>query len=270
MDFAICTLDNSICNANSFSKLSNSEISQKRKHLICKNCKAKAYFKKRSKSGQAACFGARPHNNSCSLGTEESETCLGTLNSNEKELINLGSLINVDFDFNTTKFTHIDTSNEDINSKNNASKHSSANGIKTATSKRKLKSLLNILLNDPNFSKSNQKIDIGYKYPYNASTIFRKFEEIVNSDIDKVRGVYGQIFDVNIFNNSIWINSGGYDDCSIIIENNLQEDFYRIFPKYKDLEELNGVYILCFGKILKSQKNKFYIKLNDISEITFK
>jgi len=95
-------------------------------------------------------------------------------------------------------------------------------------------------------------------------------ENLKNSDIDKVRGVYGQIFDVNIFNNSIWINSGGNNDCSIIIENNLQEDFYRIFPKYKDIEELNGVYILCFGKILKSQKNKFYIKLDDISKITFK
>jgi len=49
MDFAICTLDNSVCNAYDFSKLSDSEISQKRKHLICKNCKAKAYFKKNQK-----------------------------------------------------------------------------------------------------------------------------------------------------------------------------------------------------------------------------
>ena len=177
MNFAVYTLDNSVCDAYSFSKLSNNEISQKRKHLICKNCKAKAYFKKRSKSGQSACFGARPHNNGCSLGTEESETCLGTLKNDEKELINLGSLITVDFDFNTTKITYIDTSNENIDSKINASKHSSANGTKTATSKRKLKSLLNILLNDPNFSKSNQKIDIGHKYPYNASSIFRKFEK---------------------------------------------------------------------------------------------
>jgi hypothetical protein len=270
MDFAVCTLDNNVYNAYDFSKLSDDEISLKRKHLICKECNAKAYFKKRSKSGQAACFGARPHNNGCSLGTEEGATYLGALKNDEKELINLGNIINVDFNFNTTITTHIDTSNEDIESKTCASKHSSLNGTKTATSKRKLKSLLNILLNDPNFSKSNQKIDIGHQYLYNASTIFRKFEDLVDSDINKVRGVYGQIFDVNIFNNDIWINSGGYDDCSIIIENNLQEYFYERFPSYRDIENLNGVYVLCFGEVLKSKKNKFYIKLDDISKITFK
>ena len=79
-----------------------------------------------------------------------------------------------------------------------------------------------------------------------------------------------RMIDVNIFNNDIWINSGGYDDCSIIIENNLQEYFYERFPSYRDIENLNGVYVLCFGEVLKSKKNKFYIKLDDISKITFK
>ncbi|MCX6076302.1 MAG: hypothetical protein NTW78_05360 [Campylobacterales bacterium] len=270
MDFGKCTLDGNVYGAYKFSQLSDNEISNKRKHLVCNKCDAKAYFKKKAKSGQAACFGARPHNPGCSLASEESESCLGTLYDDERELINAGSLINVDFDFNTKTTTHIDESAEDSSSSTTSSRHFSSNGIGSAESKRKLKSLLNILLNDSDFSKSNQKINIGHTYPYNASTIFRKFSDISTSDVNKIKGVYGQIFDVNEFNTDIWVNSGGYDDCSIVIENHLQEYFYERFPDYIDVENLNGMYVLCFGEVLKSKNDKFFIKLDDISKIVFK
>jgi hypothetical protein len=271
MDFAKCTLDGKVYGSYNFSKLSISEISKKRRHLVCNNCAAKAYFKKRSKSGQAACFGARPHEKGCDLATEESQTCTGTLQNDERELINSGSFIDVDFDFLTKVTIHITSDGRDISSTGvTGTRHNSSNGIGTAKSKRKLKSLLNMLLNDVQFVKSNQKIDIGHKYPYNASTIFKKFSELTFSDIKKTRGIYGQIFDVNEFKTDIWVNSGGFDDCSIVIEENLQSEFYERFPDYDDLENLNGKYVLCFGEILKSTNGKYFVKLDDMSKIVFK
>ncbi|WP_323591746.1 hypothetical protein [Aliarcobacter butzleri] len=271
MDFAKCELDSQVYGAYKFSQLSNSDISQKRRHLVCNSCGAKAYFKKKSKSGQAACFGARPHYKECDLVTEESQTCTCTLENDERELINSGNFIDVDFDFITKATTHITPENDDEDSKGlKGSRHSSVNGIGTAKSKRKLKSLLNMLLNDLNFSKSNQKIDIGHSHPYNASTIFKKFSQLSCSDINKTRGIYGQIFDVNEFKTDIWINSGGFDDCSIVIEYNLHYEFYKRFPEYTDLEDLNGKYVLCFGEVLKSTSDKYFIKLDDISKIVFK
>lgn len=271
MDFAKCTLDGTDYGAYKFSKLTDLDISKMRKHLICKECDAKAYFKKKSKSGQAACFGARPHNANCKLGTDESQTCTGTLLDDERELINEGNFINVNFDFSTNITTHITpTDDEGVEKSDTGSTHSSSNGISTAKSKRKLKSLLNMLLNDPDFSKSTQKIDIGEKYPFNASTIFKEFSNLTDSDLSKTRGVYGQIFDVNEFNTDIWLNSGGFDDCSVVIEENLHDVFYKRFPDYDDLENLNGKYVLCFGKVLKSNNDKYFIKLDDISKIVFK
>ena len=271
MDFAKCTLDGQVYGAYKFSQLSNSDIGQKRRHLICTKCGANAYFKKKSKSGQAAHFGARPHKPNCELATDESQTCTGTLQNDERELINTGNFINVDFDFLPKDITHISPNNEDESSKGfTGSKHSSFNGTGTAKSKRRLKSLLNMLLNEPGFSKSNQKIDIGEKYPFNASTIFKKFSQLSNADLNKTRGIYGQIYDVNEFNTNIWINSGGLSDCSIIIEEKLHNEFYERFPNYNDLETLNGKYILCFGKVLKSSNDKYFIKLDDISKIVFK
>ena len=48
MDFAKCELDSQVYGAYKFSQLSNSDISQKRRHFVCNCCGAKAYFKKKS------------------------------------------------------------------------------------------------------------------------------------------------------------------------------------------------------------------------------
>ncbi len=269
MDFAKCTLDNKIYRAHSFEQLPTNEIDLKRKHLICKECDAKAYFKKRSKSGQSACFGARPHNDTCSLKTEESQTSIGKLQDDERELINKGSEINVIFDVYSRPVTHISQDNDHNNTNNSVgSCHSLKNGVGSAKSKRNLRSLLNMLLHCQDFAQSNQKINIG-KYSYNAKTIFKQFSELSDKDIGMFRGVYGQIFDVGANNNIWWINSGGQNDCSIKIDSNLHNNFWLVFEKYSDLEELNGAYVLCFGWIEKSKKNKYYIQLDDLSKIIF-
>jgi len=277
MDLAKCTLNNIVYNAVEFSKLS--DLSMKRRHLICNECEYPAYFKKASKSGQAACFGARPHKEGCRVATEDSSTTIGTLTETEKFLINDGSEIKVDFNFEIQAVTHtLEAENNENKTSRIGKSHSGINGIGSAASKRKLSSLLNILVNDMSFVKSNRKIDIGQKYPYNASTLFKKNNELSENDIEKFRGLYGQIVDVKLATNKVknevrplWLNFGGIDECSILIPNSLSEDFFNRFSEYEDdIDELSGKYVLCFGTIHKSKNGKFYIQLDDISKIVFR
>ena len=271
MDFAKCTLDNQVYNAVKFSALT--DLNFKRKHLVCNECGYPAYFKKASKSGQAACFGARPHKEGCSLISGDSDSVIGTLENDEKELINSGNEIKVDFNFGTQQIVHTIENPEDLQGSNRrASAHSSQNGIGRATSTRRLKSLLNMLINDPDFATSKQKIDVGRKYPYNASTIFKNFNSLDDTQVQELRGVYGQIFDVKMTSeNILWINSGGYNAFSIVVPEDLQNSFFDRFEQYQDdVDQLCGKYVLCFGEVKKSSKQKLYIKLDDVSKIVFK
>lgn len=271
MDFAKCTVDNKVYRANEFSKLK--DLNQKRRFLICNECHNPAYFKKASKSGQAACFGARPHQENCSLTSVDSDSVVGTIENDERELINSGNEIKVDFNFGIQQIIHTIENSEDVDRNDRrASSHSCQNGVGRAKSNRRLKSLLNMLINDPDFSTSQQKIDVGHKYPYNASTIFKPFNSLNDAQINQYRGVYGQIFDVIMTSeNVLWINSGGFDAFSIIISKNLQNVFFDRFEQYHDdVDQLCGKYILCFGEVKKSKNQKFYIELDDISKIVFK
>jgi len=271
MDFAKCTLDNKVYGASNFSELK--DLNHKRKFLICNECGNPAYFKKTSKSGQAACFGARPHKENCSLISVDSDSLVGTLENDEKELINSGNEIKVDFNFGTQQIVHTIANSEDAHANNRrASSHSNQNGIGRATSTRRLKSLLNMLINDPVFAISKQKIDVGHKYPYNASTIFKNFNSLDDTQIQQFRGVYGQIFDVKMTSeNVLWINSGGFNAFSIVVSKDFQNNFFNRFEQYKDdVDQLCGKYVLCFGEIKKSKNQKFYIELDDITKIVFK
>ena len=174
MELARCTLDNKVYSAVDFSTLS--DLSTKRRNLICDECKNPAYFKKAAKSGQAACFGARPHKDGCSVASEDSDTVAGKLEDDERALINDGNSIKVDFDFGSKTNTHIvDMEDSESNPRKTGSSHHITNGLGKAKSNRRLKSLLNMLINDSGFAASKIKIDIGHEYPYNASTIFRRF-----------------------------------------------------------------------------------------------
>ena len=71
--------------------------------------------------------------------------------------------------------------------------------------------------------------------------------------------------------NVLWINSYGFDAFSIIISTELQNSFFDRFKKNEDdIDQLCGKYVLCFGKIRKSKKQKFCIELDDILKIVFK
>ncbi len=270
MNIAKCVLDNKVYTAHEFLKGENLHV--KRRHLVCNECGNPAYFVKPSKNGRFACFGARPHKDSCTLRSPEHEQSLGVLEDIEKELMNSGDEIKVDFTIGSHGNSfHVSDSGMAKNEKQGKN-HSRKNGVGTAYPTRRLSSFLNMLMHSEDFAKSTQKINVGHKYPYYAKNLFKKFEDLGDKDNAKFRGVYGQIYDVNFTSNeAIWINSGGFADCSILIPASLKESLLKYFKiSLQELDNITGKYVLCFGNIIKSGQGKFYVKLDDISKIMFK
>lgn len=67
-------MDETGYDAATFERLEVGELGAKRRSLICPECHAPAYFRKSSRNGVGACFGANPHAPTCQLaGTGTTE-----------------------------------------------------------------------------------------------------------------------------------------------------------------------------------------------------
>lgn len=275
MDFAICTLDNKKYKISDFEKLEPSELAQKRRFLECK-CGGPAFFRKASKSGQGACFGARPHKKDCDLSSPENENISGSLTVEEKEFINSGKEIVLDLQYGAIKNKHIvESDDEDESSKNRGTSHSSIKGKANSKLQRRLSTILRTLINEKDFFKdSKQKIHFLSKYPYYAGNFFIHSDYITNDYIDRInprsyRAIWSMISDVRfgLDNKNLWINTGGNDSISILIDEDTKDDFIRRF-KIKDLEDLSGKYVLSISRLKKSKNDKIFSIVEDISYIS--
>lgn len=278
MDYAICTINNEKYKAIDFEKLDASELAQKRRFLKCK-CGGPAFFRKASKSGQAACFGARPHKDGCDLAAPENESIGGTLTNEEKEYFNSGKEIVIDLNYGAKKVTYIVETDDDDNNKKSKGKHYSAqNGKGEAKPHRRLSTILKALMNDETYFKnSKQKIDLE-GYSYSSAKLFKNFSEITTEYVDDIinnnphtrRAIWGMISDAQydkMETSSIWINTGGNDTISILVDKTISSSFTKRF-KINDLENLSGKYVLAIGKLNKSKNDKIFLKLNEIAYIT--
>lgn len=275
MDLARCTLDNKLYKISEFEKLESSELAQKRRFLECK-CGGPAFFRKASRSGQGACFGARPHKEGCDLASPDSESLNGSLSPEDKEFINSGNEIRLDLQYGAVESKHI-TDDEDLNEagKNKGSSHSAENGKGKSVLQRRLSTLLRTLVKEKDFFKdSTQEIYFKAKYPYYAKNFFIHSDYITNEYVKNTnfrsyRAIWSLISDCRFSNDekSLWINTGGNDNISILIEAEHLSVFLDRF-KVKDIENLSGKYVLNIGKLKESKNNKIYSVLENISYIS--
>lgn len=146
MDIVKCTLDNKTYTVKDFEKLDSSELAKKRRFLECK-CGGPAFFRKASRSGQGACFGARPHKEGCDLASPDNENINGSLSPDYKEFINLGNEIRLDLQYGAVESKHISEDGEINGSeKNKGISHSSENGKGKSVLQRRLSTLLRTLV----------------------------------------------------------------------------------------------------------------------------
>lgn len=264
MDNAFCTINNQTYSAHQFSRLDMATISHLRRFLQCPSCGAPAFFRKASRSGQAACFGARPHYDGCTEGAPLSSLIHGE-NCDENILHNDGQRIVLDLNYGAARPTvHVD---DDMGGGPGRGSRFSNNGNRpNAVARRRLSTILRSLVQNPDFRNSEQTIEINGT-DRAVCEFFVHFSQINQGHINQFHGYWGAIADVGNSNGTLWLNSGGRDDVSLCLPPEIQPSFFERFG-VNDAEDLVGVNILYLGHLKVSQNNKKYIVIDELALVT--
>lgn len=267
MDIARCLDDGRTYNAYEFAALPANELGKKRRRLICDECKGPAFFRRASRSGQAACFGARPHAPGCEAAAAEARTIVTHLEDDEPRL-NPGSHIVVDFRFGGQPTNGIDGDDNGGGGEGaGGARFTGTGGARTAVSHRRPSGLLRMLVESEDFRASTQTIEVPGHIQGIVSDIFVPFEVAACDEfVEQYRGYWGFVTDGARGGDSqevLWLNSGGRQDLSVLVPADLVD---RLYERYgiQDVEDFAGVYLLVFGHLRKSARSKYYVAVDDV------
>lgn len=264
MDIAKCTDDGVFYNAEDFSRLFPEDLDRKRRFLQCPECGGPAFFRHASPIGRAPCFGARPHDDGCRLTAYDYQrTQYGTADNHDSPLIR-GSKIVVDFGYGSP------TSPESVDGFGFASKSVRAtqnlgDGYRTDTlTHRRPSSLLRTLIESPEFSNSEQIIEVHGNEGIVARDFFVPLLSVTPQHLNQFRGFWGLLSDVRLSQDksTIWFNSGGLDTISFCLSSKYMDDFNKRY-RIHDAEDLAGAYILVFGMLHISPQRKLHCVIED-------
>ena len=266
MDIAKCVLNERTYTALEFSKLPPGELSTKRKHLVCVECQAAVFFRKASRKGHAACFGALTHFDGCSLslsGTQDSkeEKTSKSVGGDSKELITLDlqSTISADFDTWLVTTKKASKSREVI---------FSAEDLKPGPLlRRQLNETLKYLILIERLRVSAREIEAKNFGLTTPGSFFLNFDKVELDQNKKPHGYWGMLTDARLSSEgALWLNSGRHADISCVIRSEIVDEFFERY-NLEDEEDLAGGYVLVVGTLQVSKSGKKYIQLNDIDHI---
>jgi hypothetical protein len=268
MDVARCTLDNVTYKQVRFATLPPGELSRKRRFLVCPECGGPSFFRKASCSGQAACFGARPHNESCSLATSEYERNDLGLGDDQDILSNPSQHIVIDFDFGAQQTERHNDPNAVANVGGRGGRFVGDGARRNAAMHRRLSSILRNLSTSAQFRASRQIVEIEGIGEFPVADFFVHFQAVASMQEGRYRGYWGMIaYARSGQGGELWLNSRGLDDMSICVPEEFVDEFYRRF-RISDEEDLAGADALIFGTLRNSQNGKQYIQVEDLGFIT--
>lgn len=268
MDVALCTDDGHVYTAIQFAAIPPLDLALKRRLLQCTHCFGPAFFRKASTSGQAACFGARPHAENCPLRAVDNDPVGGVLGADD-EIFNPGDRIVVDLNFGAAEQQHhVDAAQVPI--RNVRGRQYVGNGGRPdAIMHRRLSSLLRTLVAAPNFRYSDQIISIDGQHELPVRDFFVQFGDVTPQYSGQFRGYWGMLSDAAFSNGALWLNSGGRGDISFCIQ---EEHVTAIMERYRfeDEESFAGAYVLALGTVRVSQYNKVYCVIEHPSLIAIR
>lgn len=267
MDTALCLQDGVVYNAHPFSQLSSSELEGKRRLLVCAECNAQAFFRKESKHGRAACFGARPHNPNCTMAAADGEP-IEQGGAGIDELYNPGERIVVDFNYGAAPDQIPGNGGNGANRGIVGRRYVGQEERPNARMHRRLSTLLRSLRLSNQFRASDQILEIPGHQEVSVRDFFLTFSEAHSRFRGQYRGYWGLISDAKFQDGSLWINSGGRENISFCIG---QENVAQIYERFHvdEEEQFSGGYALIFGEMRISQNGKKYLVIEDVGTCTF-
>jgi hypothetical protein len=263
MDIAFCASDKKTYDIASFSQLSSHLLDSLRRTLFCKECNGKAYYRKKSRDGKPACFGAY-HEDECQYKLETSSSRFDPATIEEvNSLVTNNEIIDVKFETYTAQQPNAsgNTSASLSSSRSAGGQQHTRQSQNVRNTTKGLRSLLRMLMHTDSFATSDIAINTGATHPYKAKNLFVNFDAIDESQIDKWRGYWGVISHADT--ELHWINTANEQDVSIPvakIKDYLCETFNINSP-----DDLAGATVLVFGKLCvsSSEKKKWYIKITN-------
>lgn len=255
MDRALCILDDTIKLVSDLEGLPERELIIVRRTLLCPECNGPAFFRKRTITGGAPCFGAK-HQNGCSLASNQPQA--------NETYSDRGSAIVVDFNFGANQPSLGEDHQEDFSEIALNTFQNETNEQKVS---RRMSRLLKSLLYNETFRQSNREI-IVERHHTSISMFFKTPLEALNHPGERNKYVvWGIISDAQQKNpdEALWLNFGGtVNDLSVRIHENTAEELKSRYS-INDLEDLSGVGILAIGYINKSTKSeKVYVKIDEL------
>ncbi|PKG77867.1 hypothetical protein CXF80_05805 [Shewanella sp. Actino-trap-3] len=254
-----------------FQALPEIEIEQFRQFLECPECKGKAYYRKRSSDGKAACFGSRYHIVGCDEGSPSTQREREVSHSLEVNQIIAGAdVISIDFLLSkaikkskdklstykksTAEQTTASVLNPKVNPKPDISSRIDAEEKPKSNIKRLgLEKILNSLMRGSDLAQSSTLIELDAGYTFKAKNLFVNFADAEPSDSvkqAKPKMYWGTISHLD--KDLDWLNPSDCNDVGIPLskyKSTILSHFNISEPR-----QLEGAGIIVFGKCFWNAK----------------
>lgn len=260
MDLALDTIDNKRYEASDFNRNTAAWIAEHRFALECIVCGNQAFFRKRSVSGQAACFGARPHSEDCELATQSSEE--GERAEAIERFIreNPGNHFELKLTLPKPPARTIGWAGLGQNSAGGEGGRFTKWGKKQESSStiQAKQVLINLALSEE-YRESTQTVATpksGGKIP--IRDYFIPFQDASASDAGVERGYWGSITNVGVHEDATWLNTGYKRHMSILLSGKVKEALIEAY-NLDGIDDLIGSYVLVVGELRVSAGSKKYM-----------
>ena len=263
MQSAKNSLDNSEQTAYQFAQLTPDEIARYHGQLACPGCNGHAYFRGPSRNGRAPCFFGF-HEDGCQFAAIQSAAA----RANRQREQNPWQRIVVDLSYGShptnESFTPRKFDSHPPERWNSAG-HDNWSG---SDRRQRPSSLLQDLINNPQFSQSRQPLTVE-GLDTNAADFFVNLDRLSPNHINQYHGYWGQIANAAMGStDEIWLNSAGQGYPSVCIPRHLVNELYsRHQINRGDYSMFAGAYMLVVGFLETSWAGKLYIEITDMGKI---
>jgi hypothetical protein len=237
-------------------------IDENRQHLQCIVCASPAYFRKKSKSGQAACFGARPHIDGCQLATESNEESERAAAIETFIKTNPGKhfVLRLGHPRHAKPKTPVAGFSASVSGKTAASFVKWGKKQESSSTIGAKECLINLVVSDI-YAKSTQTIALTKNSPDIAiNDFFVPFRGATIVPSDAMLGYWGSLTSPHENDDgSAWLNTGRPWHMSVLLSRDIKEELLQAY-EVDDIEDLAGYYALVIGRLTQSRNGKWYVK----------
>lgn len=255
MDIARCLVDDQIYVALAFSQLPWDRREAMRQELICPNddCKGPAFFRRESRSGQAACFGAR-HVDGCNMAAAEPVRLQGAEGDEADRLLNPGDRLEIDLGYGAHERVNVEAlDGVDAEGNGRAARYVGDGARPNAVRRQRLQPLLRALILQPHYAEQDILVGIPDREPVRARELFVSFDDATEAVTGNFYALWGLIASARRAGNTLWLNAGGKASVSFPMNEELQATLQERLRVDQDglAEELAGCYLLVLGRLAR-------------------